>query len=449
MNNYDEKPLLSHFFKKGVHPPYNKNTASLQSVIMPPPARVIIPMSMHIGAPAVPVVAKGDYVKVGQVIGEAKGFVSSPVHASVSGTVAEISEVVLPAGNTVQAIVIDSDGQMTAVETEPPKCDTIAELIGVVQQSGLVGLGGAGFPTHVKLSVPEGKKADTLIINAAECEPFITADHREMLENSYQILSGLYTLKEILGIHRVLIAIESNKPDAIETLTKIAANREADPDNEVRVIKLEATYPRGAEKVLITCCTGREVPIGGLPIDAGCIVMNISSVAFFANYIKTGMPLVTKRITVDGGAVAEPKNVIVPIGTPIADVIAFCGGYKCPPAKLLYGGPMMGLALRDDSLPILKQTNAIIALDAQQAKAYEPTACIRCGKCIDACPMELMPVTLALASDKKDIETLKKYDLMNCIECGSCSFSCPAHRRILQSIRLGKAALKAATPPKK
>ena len=343
-------------------------------------------------------------------------------------------------------MIMDTDGQMEADPAIAPPAPVTnkKELAEAARKSGLVGLGGAGFPAHVKLNVPDGKSIDTLIINVAECEPYVTSDHREALENGKNVLEGVYKVKEILDVHRVIIAVEDNKPDVIERLTEIADDPEKDPKDEVRVLALKSRYPQGAEKVLVQACTGRKVPAGQLPADVGCLVMNIASVSFLASYMRTGMPLTLKRVTIDGSAIKEPKNVIVPVGTPIKDVIEFCGGYKAPPRKMLMGGPMMGIAITSDELPILKQNNAILAFDQQEAKLYETTACIRCGRCVAACPMELMPTKLEKAAEKKDAESLLALDVMTCMECGCCAFSCPAGRRLVQAIRMGKSIVRKA-----
>lgn len=431
--------------KGGAAVPHRKNTAQCESAVMPPPDEVVIPMQQHIGAPCKPAVKPGDYVKIGKIIGDSDAYVSAPIHASVSGTVKKITQVRMPGGNLCDAVVIESDGQMAVNEyLVPPAVHGLSELLAAVRASGLVGLGGAGFPAHVKLNVPNGKTIDTLIINVAECEPYITADHREALENSWAVMSGVYAIKELLKIDRVIIGVENNKPDVIDVLREIADNQTSDPGNHVRVLPLKARYPQGAEKVLVKACTGRVVPAGKLPADVGCVVMNVTSIAFLANYLKTGVPLVTKRITVDGSAVKNPQNVIVPIGTPIKDVIAFCGGYAQPPRKILMGGPMMGLAISDDTLPVLKQNNAILAFGEKDAKLPEPSACIRCGKCVYSCPMNLMPPVISSSVKRKDAQALEKLGVMTCMECGSCAFNCPAHRHIVQNMRLGKAVVKEA-----
>lgn len=440
---FPKRPYRTH---GGAAVPHHKNTAECASEVMPPPQQVVISMVQHIGAPCTPTVKKGDHVFVGQVVGKSDAYVCVPVHASVSGTVAELTKIMLTGGQMVEAVVIDSDGKMEHDPSiyPPAKITTKEELANAARSAGLVGLGGAGFPAHVKLNVPEGKNLDTLIVNVAECEPFVTSDHREALENGKNVLDGIYKIKEILGVQRVIIAVEDNKPDVIEKLQDIADNPQLDPRDEVRVLTLKTKYPQGAEKVLVQACTGRCVPPGQLPADVGCLVMNIASVSFLASYMRTGMPLTLKRVTVDGSAIGEPKNVIVPVGTKIADVVAFCGGYRKEPKKLLMGGPMMGVAITSDELPILKQNNAILAFDEQDAALYKTSSCIRCGRCVAACPMKLMPTKLEQAVGRKDVDTLNEYDIMTCMECGCCSFSCPAGRRLVQAIRLGKTYVKNA-----
>lgn len=437
---FPEKPFRTH---GGAAVPHHKNTAQAESAVLPCPAQVTIPMQQHVGAPCKPLVKVGDLVQVGQKIADSDAFVSAPIHASISGKVSAVTKVMLPGGQYTEAVVIDSDGQMTvSPEVRPPKADTLEDFLKAVRESGLVGLGGAGFPAHVKLNVPKDKHLDTLILNGAECEPYITADNREALENSWAVLSGVYTLLELLKLERVIIAVESNKPKVIETLRRIADNKENDPEDRVRVLPLKARYPQGAEKVLVQACTNRIIPLGKLPADVGCLVMNITSVAFLADYLKTGMPLVKKRVTIDGSAVAQPQNVIVPIGAKIADVIQFCGGYKTPPRKLLMGGPMMGIALTDDSLPILKQNNGILAFAEADAALPKATACIRCGRCVAGCPMHLMPTLLEKYAELGNTEELDRLGAMCCMECGTCAYNCPAGRPLVQAIRMGKALLR-------
>ena len=434
---FPKHPFRTH---GGAAVPHHKNTWDIPSSTMPPPEKVILPMQQHIGAPCIPTVKKGDHVYVGTVVGDSDAYVSAPVHASVSGTVTEITQVMLTGGQMTQAVVVGSDGKMEKdpAIAPPPPITTKEELAKAARAAGLVGLGGAGFPAHVKLNVPEGKTIDTLLVNVAECEPYVTSDHREALENGRNVLEGVYHVKEILGVQRVIIAVEDNKPDVIQKLSEIADDPKRDPLDQVRVLPLKSRYPQGAEKVLVQACTGRKVPAGKLPADVGCLVMNIGSLSFLASYMRTSMPLTLKRVTLDGSAIAHPQNVIVPVGTPIKDVVAFCGGYKAEPKKLIMGGPMMGVAITSDELPILKQNNAILAFDQREAQLRQPTACIRCGRCVAACPMHLMPTKLEQAVERQDVEALQSLDIMTCMECGCCSFSCPAGRRLVQAIRLGK-----------
>ena len=423
----------------GVHPEHIKNTADTATVIMPPPEKVTICMQQHIGAPCKPVVKKGDTVRVGQVIGDSDAYICAPIHASVSGTVAGFTEVLLPNGVKCQAVEILSDGGMTPdASVAPHPVSTAEELVAAARASGLVGLGGAGFPAHVKLNPAPDADLDTLIINGAECEPYITADYRECIEHADDIMEGVYRIKELMGFERVIIGVEDNKPEAIRILQDIAADKR-DADDSVNLLRLRSQYPQGAEKVLIYTATGRKLPLGKLPADVGCVVMNIASVSFLNRYIRTGMPLVARRLTVDGPAIAHPMNVEVPIGASVRDVIEFCGGYACAPEKLITGGPMMGFAIMDDSLPVLKQNNAILAFDAAAAAVPDSGPCIRCGRCIRGCPMQLQPAAAEAAlKTGGNPAALEKLGVMYCIECGSCSFICPAKRQLAQSMRLAK-----------
>ncbi|QEY33775.1 electron transport complex subunit RsxC [Caproiciproducens galactitolivorans] len=428
---------------RGADVPHRKSTAQMESSILPPPGQVILPMQQHAGAPCKPLVKIGDEVLVGQKIADSDAFIGAPIHASISGKVSAIKKLMLPGGQYSEAVVIDSDGEMkVSPEVQPPVIKSPEDLVKAARESGLVGLGGAGFPTHVKLNVPKDKKLDTLIINAAECEPYITADNREVLENTQSIFDGISVVRHMLKIDRVILAIEDNKPNGIQKLKELA-DSEKNAEGSVHILTLPSRYPQGAEKVLVKACTDREIPMGKLPADVGCLVMNVTSVAFLADYIKTGMPLIKKRVTIDGSAIQKPQNVIVPIGTKIGDVIQFCGGYRAEPKKLLMGGPMMGLSLPDDSFPILKQNNGILAFDEREARMNKPTSCIRCGRCVNGCPMRLIPTQLERYSNAKDIEKLQEYDVMDCIECGCCAFNCPANRPLVQAIRLGKALVKA------
>ena len=424
---------------EGAHVPHYKNTENCETVKMPVPKRVYVSMSQHIGAPAKACVKKGDVVSVGDVIGTAGGFISAPVHSPVSGKVFGLDEIRLSNGK-VQVVVIDTDGQQTVSEkVKAPEVTDHASFVQAIKDSGLVGLGGAGFPTGVKLDPQNLDEVDTLVINAAECEPFITADYREMMECGEDVVEGAKLVKQYLNLSKVIIGIEANKPQAIAKMTELTKGLEG-----FVVSTLPSVYPQGAEKVLIEQTTGKEVPKGALPAAVGCIVMNVASVGFVARYMKTGMPLVTKRVTVDGDAVAEAKNVEVVIGTPIKDIIEFCGGYSQEAGKIISGGPMMGQALTGDDIPVVKQNNAFLVFGKEKATLPDATACIRCARCVSACPMGLAPVEIALSLEVKDVEELKVLHTDLCMECGSCSFVCPAKRPVAQTMKEAKDFLRKA-----
>ena len=428
------------FSLKGVHVPHRKNTADKSALRMETPKTVTIPMSMHIGAPAKPVVKVGDEVKVGTLIAEAGGAVSAPIHASVSGKVTKIVDLLLSDGRTAPAVVIESDGTMTPDEAVmPPVVNSRESFIEAVKNAGIVGLGGAGFPTHFKLNAGPAK-IDYLVINGAECEPYVTSDTLTMVERADDMATALEAMKTYLGIKRVVIGIEDNKKKAIEVMKQMAQRFGQDCTVEVKA--LPAVYPQGGEKVLIYHTTGRVVPMGKLPIDAGCVVINCTTLATIGSYLTTGMPLVEKCVTVDGGAVKEPKNVIAPIGTAMSELFDFCGGLTVDPAKVVYGGPMMGITVPDTSAPVLKNTNAILALTEKEVKLPKTTACIRCGSCTNTCPFGLNPASIARAYDKRDAAALSDLAVMACMECGCCSFVCPANRPLVQTNKLGKVFLR-------
>lgn len=425
----------------GAHVPHNKNTENFETVRMPVPAKVYISMSQHIGAPANVVVKKGDDVKVGTVIGEASGFISACVHSSVSGKVFAVEETLFPNGKKINTVVIDTDGEQAVCEdVKAPIVSDHASFVAAIKASGLVGLGGAGFPTSVKLAPQNLDEVNTLVINAAECEPYITADYREMMEYGEDVIEGAKLVMKYLNLSKVIIGIEKNKPLAIAKMQQLCQGLDG-----FTVAELPSVYPQGAEKVLIEQATGKEVPRGALPSAVGVIVMNVASVGFVARYLKTGMPLITKRLTVDGDAIKSPKNVEALIGTPVRDIIEFCGGYSQEPGKIVMGGPMMGSAIVSDEMAIIKQNNAILAFGAEKAKLPAISPCIRCGRCTVACPMGLAPVEIALSLSVDDTETLQELMTDLCMECGCCSFVCPAKRPVAQTMReakdlLGKAA---------
>ena len=407
---------------------------------MPVPEHVIIPMSMHIGAPAEPVVKKGDTVMVGTLIGKASGFVSANIHSSVSGTVQDVAPMRMVNGAMTTAVAIKTDGQQTIDPAcVPPTVTDKASLLAAIQACGLVGVGGAGFPTQVKLAADT---VDTLLINAAECEPYLTTDCREMLECSDTIISGIAAVMKYCNIPNCIIGIERNKPECIDQMYSLTRNMPG-----VSVKPLPTRYPQGAEKTLVETCTGREVPqVGpsgkaGLPADVGCIIMNVTSVSTLGKYLKTGMPLITKRVTVEGDAIVKPQNVEVPIGTLYRDVIQACGGIKpdVELGKIIFGGPMMGGAAPSADFPVLKQNNGLLLFSKQAANLPEVSACIRCGRCIDACPMGLEPVVVAEAFNNKDFAALKARCVDLCVACGSCSYACPAKRPVSQTMTLAKA----------
>ncbi len=423
-----------------IHLNHHKNTSECESVVMPAPKTVYIPLSQHIGAPATPVVKKGDAVFVGTLIGEAGGYVSAPVHSSVSGTVTDVKDLTIGNGTLQKYVVIESDGKMEKDPAlKPFKVNGFADIAEAAKQCGLVGLGGAGFPTHVKLSPSKDVTIDTLVINAAECEPYITSDYRECVEGMSDVIEGVYLIKEKLGIEKVVIGVESNKPRAIELLMQVAADHR-DADDSVKIMKLPSTYPQGAEKVIIYSATGRKLPAGKLPSDVGCIVMNVTSVATLYRFITTGMPLVSKRITVDGTAVAEPKNIIAPIGTPIKEILDFVGVDTEGVDRILMGGPMMGNPVVSDNSVLEKRNNAILAM--REAKSQPQTACIRCGRCSSACPMSLYPAMVETALRTGDKEKLNSLNLNYCMECGCCSYVCPAKRPLTQVMRTAKAEIR-------
>ena len=429
---------MAQAFFGGVHPNDMKAATNEKAIEkLAAPAEVVIPMSMHIGAPCKPIVAVGDKVKIGQRIGEPGGFVSAPIHASISGTVKAVEPRPFSMGGKMMSVVIENDFQDEVSEEVKPVADpdslTPEQLVEIVKNAGIVGQGGATFPTHVKISSGLGK-VDYVIINAAECEPYITGDHRTCLERPEQVIKGATLLAKCFGVDKVYIGIEANKQNAADVLNAKIAELNAPVVVEV----LHTRYPQGAEKQLVQAVSGRQVPSGKLPADAGCCIFNLNTTCAIYRAVYEGMPVVNKIVTVSGSGVIEPKNIECPIGTPITKLFDACGGLKDETYKLIMGGPMMGVAVTTDELPVLKQNNGLLAFGAEEARLLEPTDCIRCGRCVAACPMNLVPAKLEKYAERKDVEMLKKLDIMTCMECGCCAFSCPAKRRIVQAIRLGK-----------
>ncbi len=407
---------------------------------MPVPDKVVIPMIQHMGAPCEPLVKVKDTVTVGQLIGDSNEFLSAPIHSSVSGTVTAIEDFVTSGGEKCKSVVIATDKlQTVSPDVVPPVVNSREDFLKAVRSCGLVGLGGAGFPTHIKLNPKNLDQVDTLVVNGAECEPYITCDMRLMLERTDSIMGGIQAVMKYLDIKTAVIGIEDNKPEAIAKMTEAASKLEG-----VSVLTMKSKYPKGAEKVIIYEATGRVVGEGQLPADVGVIAMNVATLSKLDEYLKTGMPLVEKMLTVDGGAVAEPKNVIAPIGTPIKDLMDFCGGYKSEPHKLLMGGPMMGICVYSDEYPVLKNNNAILAFDEEQSKPVKETACIRCGRCLRACPFDLAPAAMDRAYHLGDVDSLRSLKVNLCMECGCCSYVCPAHRELAMYNKLGKRMLREA-----
>lgn len=423
---------MSLFNLPGVLLPHKKGTAACTPIAMPTPASVLIPLSMHIGAPAIPSVKVGDTVKVGQVIAEAGGYVSAKIHSSVSGRVKSTDTAILSNGRKISAILIESDGLDTPCETLAPReISTSEDLIAAIKDSGIVGLGGAGFPTAVKLNVPS---VDEIIINGAECEPYITSDTRTMLDRTNDIEYGIKLLKKCLSPKRFIIGVEKNKPECIDKLTTMVSRL-----SNVDLVPLDPIYPQGGEKVLVYHTTEKIIPEGKLPIDVGVIVINCTTLAEIASFVRTGMPLVKKCITIDGGAVAEPKNIIAPIGTRISDIIEFAGGLKEDAKKVLLGGPMMGVSVESMDMPIMKNTNAVLFFNKKEATIPEPTACIKCGACARACPLGLDPKAFVQALRAGDDEALVSLKANICMECGCCSYVCPAKRQLVHTNKIAKA----------
>jgi len=443
-------------FKGGVHPDYNKELARDKAIErMPVPAELVVSMSQHLGAPAKCVVKAGDFVTRGQVIGEKNGFISVCVRAPADGKVKAVEKRLGPAGGKADAVILDTtakeegNGEPGTGNGEagtailPPldwKAASREELLKRVEEAGICGMGGAGFPTNVKLNPPPGKRCEYLILNGAECEPYLTADFRLMLERADRIRVGVEIMRKILGGPAVRIAIEANKPEAIAAMEKAFA----DIEGNVEIVVLPVLYPQGSEKHQIFATVGRVVPEPpALPIDVGCVVENVGTVAAIADAVEKGEPLLERVTTVSGDAVVEPKNILAPSGTKYADLVAFCGGEKEPPAKAISGGTMMGFAVSTLEIGTTKTTSGLLLLSKRKVFQYASGACINCGRCLRACPMNLNPALISKAVDANDIKAAEDASVMDCIECGACSFGCPAYRTITQSCRRAKNSIRA------
>jgi electron transport complex protein RnfC len=409
---------------------HRKNTENSATVNFPLPAKVSIPMSMNMGAPCTPMVKVGDEVKVGQKIGDTDAFFSVPVHSGVSGKVTALTDYRNAGGAVCKAVEIETDGlQTVSDEVKIPEISDKESFIKAVRESGSCGLGGAGFPTHIKLNPKT--KIDTLVINAAECEPYITADYREMIENSDDVIGGIKLIQKMLGIPSAKLAIESNKPEAIAKFSGMTSS-----DSSVDIVTLPSSYPQGAEKVIIYNTTGRIVKEGELPSDEGVIVLNVSTAAFLFRYSRTGMPLTQRRLTVDGDAVGKPMNIRAVIGTSFREILEYCDTDLESVKKLIGGGPMMGMSLPTADMPVVKTTNALLAIKKYDER--KTSACIRCGRCVNVCPFGIMPAEIERAYKIRDVEALKSLKVTLCMNCGSCTYVCPANRKLAETNQLAK-----------
>lgn len=425
-------------FRGGTHPPGHKNLSSGQAIRrIPAPELVAVPLCQHLGAPSRPVVAKGDKVSRGQDIGAQNGFISLPTHSPVNGTVKSVEDVPMPHRRTGPAVLIETESEDGGQVFEPWDDHTAhpsEELVERIKQAGVCGMGGASFPTYVKLSPPPDKCIDTLIINGVECEPYLTADHRLMLENPDDIILGMEIMAYTLGVERYLIGIEVNKPDAIELMEKKGC----------AVLPLKVSYPQGAEKQLIDAATGREVPAGGLPMDIGVVVQNVGTAAAVTRAVRDGEPSLRRVLTVTGGGVVAPGNYDACVGTPFSRLIEESGGYTEDVERLISGGPMMGISLYTDEVPVTKGTSGILALSSAEARDVEEGPCIRCGKCVDACPLRLTPNLIALAAENQRWDLSEEYGALNCMACGTCSYICPAGRYLVHYIKKAQDAIRAS-----
>jgi electron transport complex protein RnfC len=424
----------------GVHPAYRKGaTTALAIETMPVPKRLAVSTAQHLGAPARPVVKKGDTVAAGQLIAEASGYVSARVHAPAAGTVKAVDDAPALAGRVAAVIEIEPDGSDRCDASLAPIADWSAaagrDLVERIAAAGIVGMGGAGFPTAVKLSPPPGRTIDTLIINGAECEPFLTSDQRLMEECAERIWNGTRMMRHILGVKTVRVAIEDNKPDAIRAMERAMAGA----DGDVEIVELPTEYPQGAEKQLIYSVTQREVPLGGLPADVGAIVDNVATAAAVCDAVCVGLPLIRRVVTVTGAGVRTPRNLLAPLGATLRDLVNHCGGLTAAAGKAICGGPMMGLAQPTLDAGMTKTTSGLLLQPMAEVVQFSSETCISCGRCVQACPMGLLPCTLSECVESESYEAAESYDVLACVECGCCAYECPAHRPLVQHMKQGKA----------
>ncbi len=428
-------------FKGGVHPPYGKELSSEKAIkIITPPKQITVPLSQHIGAPCSPVVKVGDKIKEGQLIAKSDAFVSAPIHSPVSGKVKKIEPVLHPLGKKVMSIIIDV-GEDNEKEYLNPLGDDVdkldgQEILNRVKEAGIVGMGGATFPTHIKLSPPKDKKIDTLILNGCECEPYLTADHRIMLEKASDVVLGARMIARVLNVDRIIIAIEDNKMDAVEKI------REATSKYGIEVAVTHTKYPQGAEKMLIKALLDREVPSSGLPMDVGTVVSNVGTAVAICEAVRDGKPLIERVVTVTGNGVKEPSNFLAKIGTPASYLVEQAGGTVGKLGKIIMGGPMMGLAQPSLDIPVIKGTSGILLLQSEKYMQMDYKPCIKCSFCVRVCPVHLLPSTLSIIGEAKNWELAEKYGVNDCIECGSCAYVCPSKRPIVQFIKTTKAKLR-------
>ena len=427
-------------FRGGVHPPEYKDLTRDKAIEkLAVPEKVIIPLQQHIGAPAEALVEVGALVKKGQVIGQAKGFISAPVHASLSGKVKKIANYPHPSGPDMLAVEIESDGEDAWVEGLTEERDieklTVQEIKDKITAAGIVGLGGAAFPTHVKIAPPEDRKIETVILNGAECEPYLTADHRLMVEDADAIIEGFQILMRVLGVAKGYVGIEDNKPESVTSMMRAAAG------TSIEVVSLHVKYPQGAEKQLIKAINKKEVPPGGLPMDVGVVVQNVGTDYAVYEAVKYGRPLIERITTVTGHGIRSPKNLKVRIGTATQEVVDACGGFNDDMGRLIYGGPMMGIGHFNLEVPIVKGTSGVLVMKADEIRDRESQPCIRCGRCSSVCPMYLEPSAMGIFSERDRFDDAEKYNVMDCIECGCCSFVCPSDRPLVHLFRYAKSEI--------